>query len=747
MFYRAPTYNLDTKTWSYTDFEARKTVVRYLDSRFKYPGRYNLKYTEGTWNEQGQIWQKTGAYPVFRTGTSDYRKHWDFEKEKSKFDGFVIYKSEKENLEYVIPGLFYFYLNYCPILDKVKRKNDLPEIYDGDLHYYLYILRCILKRKYACILKKRQSGYTLKNMSILLNCIWFGESAVAKIFAQIESKVTDSWAFLITYREHINAHCAWTRNFDPGTGLMWEIKTKRNDGTLAGNRSTVKGFTTKQDFTNGVGGNANIIFGEESGINSTLDKTHEYITSNVAYGGLVTGLIIYSGAVGELEKCEPLKKFILHPEDDNFLACPNEIEDDIEFGPALGFFAPEWWNYVSVERDENDEPIGEIVRCFDKWGNSNKEQALEEIKTWRKKAEAKKPESYRYYCSQRPLSIKEAFAFRKDSKFPINLVAKQIQRIEDKTYPIRYVDFTYDDHGKIEIKDSSKLPITEFPLSSKTVDKEGVICMVEKPIADPKLGKHYFASIDPVGEGKTTTSESLCSIYIYKVDRQVKMINGDYEEVRLEPGKIVAWWCGRFDDITKTHQRLEKMIEAYNAWTIVENNVASFIKYMQYRKKQHYLVRKKEIAFLSELNANTNVYQEYGWKNTGTLFKTHMLNFGIEFLSEQIDQEVKENGDIVKTVYGVERIPDIMLLKEMLAYYDGLNVDRIIAYCALVSFVKIQQAARGYAVDVERVQNREVSHNNIYDKNPSFFKNIGRGSISSSDSPYNVVKPMFKNIK
>src|SRR5690606_38885268 len=105
-----------------------------------------------------------------------------------------------------------------------------------------------------------------------------------------------------------------------------------------------KGFTTKQDYTNGVGGAANFIYGEESGTNDTLDQTHEFISSNVAYGGLVTGLIVYSGAVGKLEQAEPLKNFMLNPENDNFLSCPNDIEDDKEFGKRVGFFAPEWWN-------------------------------------------------------------------------------------------------------------------------------------------------------------------------------------------------------------------------------------------------------------------------------------------------------------------------------------------------------------------------------------------------------------------
>ena len=35
---------------------------------------------------------------------------------------------------------------------------------------------------------------------------------------------------------------------------------------------------------------------------------------------------------------------------------------------------------------------------------------------------------------------------------------------------------------------------------------------------------------------------------------------------------------------------------------------------------------------------------------------------------------------LLRTKYGIERIPDPMLLKEMQAYADGLNVDRLVAF-------------------------------------------------------------------
>jgi hypothetical protein len=92
-----------------------------------------------------------------------------------------------------------------------------------------------------------------------------------------------------------------------------------------------------------------------------------------------------------------------------------------------------------------------------------------------------------------------------------------------------------------------------------------------------------------------------------KVPVQVTKHTGTESETYIEQDKIVAAWCGRFDDINKTHQRLELIIEWYNAWALIESNVSLFIQYMISRKKQRYLVPKSQIYVLKDIGSNTNV--------------------------------------------------------------------------------------------------------------------------------------------
>jgi hypothetical protein len=434
--------------------------------------------------------------------------------------------------------------------------------------------------------------------------------------------------------------------------------------------------------------------------------------------------------VGDLDQCEPLKKMILQPEaNDIYAVTTNLIDEDFTVGMS-GLFIPEQWS---------------MPPYIDDYGNSLVEEALKALDEYFAKCKkTMDPEDYQLEISQHPRNIAEAFKHRKVSKFPSHLVNAQLKRIEEKEYAYEYLDISRDAEGRVVTKASNRQPIKEFPITKKTEDKTGVLVVWERPITNPGFGQ-YYASIDPVSEGKTTTSESLCSIYIMKAPVEVTKVTSGETETYIEEDKIVAAWCGRFDDIKQTHERLEMIIEWYNAWTVIENNISLFIQYMISRKKQRYLVPKSQIMFLKDLGANANVFQEYGWKNTGVLFKQHLISYAIEYTKEELDTETKTDGTIVRTKYGIERIPDPMLLKEMQAYVDGLNVDRMVAFCALVAFMRIQQANRGYTKRVimdEASKNLEKSKN-LFKLNKSPFRHMGGSGFGNSG----IKRSAFRNLK
>ena len=331
------------------------------------------------------------------------------------------------------------------------------------------------------------------------------------------------------------------------------------------------------------------------------------------------------------------------------------------------------------------------------------------------------------------------------SLFPQHLVAAQTRRIEEKEYAYEFIDLQRDALGVINPVLTTKLPISEFPISKTTDDKTGVLVVWERPDKNSEWGT-YYASVDPVSEGKTTTSESLCSIYVYKNPVEVTRHDGDKSETFIEGDKIVASWTGRYDDLNKTHQKLEAIIEWYNAWTVIENNISLFIQYMISRRKQRYLATKDQILFLKDLGANRNVFQEYGWKNTGTIFKGHLLSYLIGYLTEEIDVETKEDGTVVKTTYGIERIPDKMAMEEMKAYDGTINVDRLVALAALIAFAKVQQANKGFKKRVETLNDKHLQKSsNLFKLTTSPFRHIGMGSGNKGSQ--RPSRNPFKNIK
>ena len=733
MYITIPTYDYATDAWSTTEFETREEFVKFMWSVFKEPGKYEFDECSHKFNEQAEFFNKNNkVYCYAPMRSKDYIAYWDDQKLKCR-NG-VIYKNNGKT--WYLTREYYMWLNFLPIYDKEEARFGFAKVRDAQYHMALYEEIGRHSYKHAVILKKRQIASSYYHGAKMINYFWFEEGSISKMAGSLKDYISEkgTWRFLEEYRNFLNTYTAWYRPCTPDKVLNWEQKIEINQGGKKrdiGLKSVIFGLVLDKDPTNGVGGPCTLFFHEEAGIAPKMNQTMEYLLPAMKSGMIYTGQFIAAGSVGDLDQCEPLREMLLNPDAKDILAVETDLLNDKGEIAKCGLFIPEQWS---------------MLPCIDKYGNSQIERALEMIleerADWKKKL---KPDDYQLRISQKPINIEEAFAHRTKSVFPLHLVTQQIRRIEEGEYYKEFLELSRDENGKITAKESKKIPISEFPLSAKTQDKEGVLVVWERPVKDPSFGM-YYASVDPVAEGKTNTSDSLCSIYVYKTSQEITLHKADGTiESTIERDKIVAAWCGRFDDLNKTHERLELIIEWYNAWTICENNVSAFIQHMIARRKQKYLVPKTQIMFLKEIQANMNVFQEYGWKNVGTMFKVNIIPYGKQFLEEELDHETKTDGTIVKTTYGVERIPDIMLLKEMAAYRDGLNVDRIVSFCALVAFAKVQESNRGYTKRVEREDgNLEKSNKNVKLR-VSPFRHYGT-SYTNADTMRKPRNP-FKNIR
>lgn len=729
MFISVPTYQ--NGTWSNTDFETRQDFLDFVLSIFKEPGLYNFNELAFEFNAEARRFNKDGFYCAAPFRSKDFIDYWNDQKDKCRVG--VIYKDK--DLTWYLTRDYYMWLNFLPIYDKEEKKYGFAKVRDAQYHMALYELLAELNHKHSAILKKRQIASSYFHMGKIINTYWFEEGSTCKIGASLKDYINDkgSWKFLDEYKTFLNEHTAWYRPSNPEKVLLWQqqIEVKvGNRKTSRGLKSKIQGASFEKNATTGVGGPTTYFFHEEAGIAPKMMQTYEYLRPAMSSGMVTTGMFIAAGSVGDLDQCEPLKEMILNPTSNDIYAVETNLMDKDGTIGLAGLFIPEQWS---------------MPPHIDNYGNSLIEEALEAIRLEREKWKADlNPEQYQLRISQKPTNIAEAFAYRKESVFPQGILSKQMKKIEEKEYAYEHIELERVQDG-IMAKRSNKLPISEFPVNKKAQDKTGCLVVWERPIANPEFGA-YYASIDPVSEGKTTTSDSLCSIFVYKNSVEITRETANGLEHFIEPAKIVAAWCGRYDDINKTHEQLELIIEWYNAWTLVENNISLFIQHMIAKKKQKYLVPKQQILFLKDLGSNRTVYQEYGWKNTGTLFKSHLISYAIEFLREEIDVETDQDGNVLSTTLGIERIPDPMLLKEMLAYYPGLNVDRLVAFSALVAFAKIQESNRGYLKRKESETDISLDNSkNLYKLKYSPFKNLGRGKTSIGGKK--VKRSAYKNFR
>jgi hypothetical protein len=723
----------DNGTWTTVSYNSRQEFAEVIKEIFKEPGEYEFDETSFIFNEQSIKFKENNVYCTAPFKSKDFISYWDDQKHKCRKGVFYINNGKK----WYLTRDYYMWLNFLPIFDKEEQNFGFAKVRDAQYHMALYELLAELNYQHVAILKKRQIASSYFHISKLLNQLWFEAGVTLKMGASLKDYINEkgSWKFMSEYAAFLNEHTAWYRPMSPDKVLMWQQKIEVRKGDRkneVGLKGTMQGMSFEKDPTNGVGGPVKYFFHEEAGIAPKMDQTYEYMRPAMRSGMITTGMFMAAGSVGDLSQCNPLRDMILNPTSKDIYPVETNLIDAKGTIGISGLFIPEQWS---------------MPPHIDEYGNSLVENALQALdEQFAKWKDELSPEDYQLRISQHPRNIEEAFAHRTVSVFPTHLLTAQQRRIEDKEYGYEFLDISTDENGKPTVKASNKQPIKEFPITKKTEDKTGVLVVWERPVAEPSFGQ-YYASIDPVSEGKTTTSESLCSIYVMKAPVEVTKVTGTETETYIEPDKIVAAWCGRYDDINKTHQKLELIIEWYNAWTVIENNISLFIQYMMSRKKQRYLVPKSQIMFLKDLGANANVFQEYGWKNTGTLFKAHLLSYAIEYCKEELDVETKADGTIVRTKYGIERIPDMMLLQEMREYAPGVNVDRLVSFAALVAFMRIQQTNRGYTKKVimdDTAKNLQKSEN-LFKLNKSMFRHMGGGKNNMLNNGFK--RSAFKNIK
>jgi hypothetical protein len=319
VFINLPWYDGDEGVWKHREFDTREMFMAFVEGLFKEPGAYGFDETALVFNEQARLFKQRGYYCAAPFKSRDYIHYWEEQKERCMKGAIFSHKGKV----WYLTREFYMWINFLPIYHKEKKKYDFPDIRDVQYHLALYECLAELKWRHVVILKKRQIASSYFHAGKLINGFWFGEGYVGKMGASLKDYINEkgTWLFLNEYANFLDAHTAWYRPRNPCKVFAWyqEIEVSINGRKQKkGLKSRISGMSFEKDPTNGVGGPCVHFFHEEAGIAPKMNDTYEYVRPALQDGQITTGMFIAAGSVGDLDQCQPLKTYLLKPEENGF---------------------------------------------------------------------------------------------------------------------------------------------------------------------------------------------------------------------------------------------------------------------------------------------------------------------------------------------------------------------------------------------------------------------------------------------
>jgi hypothetical protein len=298
------------------------------------------------------------------------------------------------------------------------------------------------------------------------------------------------------------------------------------------------------------------------------------------------------------------------------------------------------------------------------------EQANKVIREDRKKKEGQ-PDAIRKEKIYYPIDTDEIFLSGKTNPYPAVEAKKRKDAIIAAGDVGKRVTLHRNSEGKVYYELSDKeYPLFPFPGGFH----DSPVTIFEEPPENPDTTSMlYIAGLDDY-KHESSDGDSLGSFVIHKRTYQM----GEWDD------RIVASYHARPDPHSEFHRIGLMLLELYGAVCFMENEDMDFKTYLD----KKYLTDKyllKGVNFLSEFGMNVNKNREFGWQPT-TKNKRNLLGQSITYTKEEM--EIKdEDGNIVSSVLGVNRINDVKILDEIINFKEGGNYDGITAWMSALGYV------------------------------------------------------------
>jgi len=608
---------------------------------------------------------------------SDYFQFWKEETRRCR-DGLI-----REYDGEWIPGSFYYYLNYSPILKSkiiagtksADRPLGFPDMYDGDYIFFHYVDQARRDGEHAGLLKRRGAGFSYKMGADLGRILKVGynsktrERVVAFAIASeteylMKDGILSKFMSNVSWTDH---HTPWPRLklIESKANMTWKMGYKTKDGQVEGTENEIMGVTTKGD-PDKARGKRGPVYWEEWGKFPNLLKSWEVARQSVQEGGVTFFTMIGGGTGGtEGSNFKGAEELFYNCLGYNVKGVPNVFDKNTKGDSKCGLF---WGAYLNR------------LRYYDKDGNSDVIGALIEILQTRIKIRANStdPNTLVQHKAEMPITPQEAIMRREGSIFPVvdlkdhlAQIAPNLQKFVSPHY-VGHLKYKMD--GKVEWDKLQLHPVLrDYPLKRDVLDVYGCteIYQMPKRKQDGTISwGRYIAGIDPVDYDISTYAHSLGSVFIF--------------DLLLD--RIVAEYTGRPPRASEFFEQALRLLKFYNAEANYENNLKGLFSFFEQKKAMHYLCDTPQILKDMELVKGAL----YGNRAVGTHANKQINAWARKLqadwmISDAYDidnmDEYDDEGNLIEQpkILNLQKIRSIAYLKEAIAWDPDDNYDRISA--------------------------------------------------------------------
>lgn len=652
-------------------------------------------------------WKDQGTYCKHDPKSLSGRRYW-IEQAKRCIDGYHIGRDW-------IPGYFYWYLNFSPILKAIedtkeetdskyvkgKRIYDFPDFHDGDYDYYYYLDDAEKRGLHGVVLKARGKGYSFKGASMCTRnffliphsksyCITSHEQYLIR-----DGILTKAWSNM----DFIDRHTAWAKRRQK---FNTKLHKRASYEQKVDGRSIEKGYMSEvigisiasnPDKVRGLRGK--LILYEEAGSNPHLLKCWQISESSMRQDNITYGQMVAFGTGGDEEAdFMGLEELFYKGHDYDVHLIQNKWDKDAGYNSRCAYFVPDYMNKSPY---------------MDKDGNSLIEPAIKDITEDReeKKKTMTNMRAFYQYCAEHPIDPQDALFRMKGSRFPVRDLKERVAKIE--VNPKVYKDSEYlgwivasEQDNKFVWKVSGDAhPITEFPLRTRK-RIEGCPVIWEQPVVDPATGKppfgRYIAGVDPVDDDKDEylESESLMSALILDTFTD----------------KIVAEYTGRPDRIEDYYEQLRRLLIYYNAIANYEQQKKGLFSYFNQHNCLHLLCDIPQIL----REQGVSEFGGRGNRSKGTMASTPVNDYGIRLIENWLKSDAlvqRDDEQETEKLKNYDHIRSVPLLNELIYWNKDGNFDRV---SALIMLMILRQDRIKIKVK-QREKIKRVTDDDFFDRN------------------------------